>query len=88
MTIPLCRGIVGCGWIAGYVALFAWHNRCIRLLACWFRSPSHAESFASRYRIPHAYAEFETISRMGERDQLPNGRTCGKIGPVVSPWED
>jgi len=67
LTVPLRLGIAGCGWIAGYVALFARLNRRIRLQACCDRIPSQAERFASRYRIPHAYAEFEA---MLEREAL------------------
>ena len=61
MTLPLRLGIAGCGWIAGYVALFARLNRRIRLQACCDRTLSQAEAFASRHRIPRAYADFEAM---------------------------
>jgi hypothetical protein len=52
LTAPLRLAIVGCGWIAGYVAFFTRLNRRIRLKACCNRSLPDAERFAARHRIP------------------------------------
>lgn len=61
MTAPLRLAIVGCGWVAGYVAWFARLNRRIRLVACCDRTLAEAERFAARHRIPHAYADYPAM---------------------------
>ena len=67
MTAPLRLAIVGCGWVAGYMALFAWLNHRIRLVACCDHTLANAERLASRYRVPHTYDDYPA---MLEREAL------------------
>lgn len=67
MTVPLRLAIVGCGWVAGYMALFARLNRRIRLVACCDHTLAKAERLASRYRVPHTYDDYQA---MLEREAL------------------
>jgi UDP-N-acetyl-2-amino-2-deoxyglucuronate dehydrogenase len=53
--------IVGCGWIADYVAFFARLNRRIRLVACCDRIQGTAERFAARHRIPRVYTDYAAL---------------------------
>lgn len=45
-------GVIGCGDIAGYTALFARLNPRITLAACCDVNPRRAQAFAARWRIP------------------------------------
>lgn len=67
MTVPLRLAIVGCGWVAGYMALFARLNRRIRLVACCDHTLANAERLAARYRVPHTYEDYRA---MLEREAL------------------
>ena len=67
MTDPLRLAIVGCGWVAGYMALFARLNRRIRLVACCDHTLANAERLAARYRVPHTYDDYRA---MLEREAL------------------
>jgi predicted dehydrogenase len=67
MTEHLRLGIVGCGDIAGYTALFARLNRRISLLACCDSSTEKVQTFARRHKIPAAYNRYEELL---ERESL------------------
>jgi UDP-N-acetyl-2-amino-2-deoxyglucuronate dehydrogenase len=58
LSTPLRLAIVGCGSIARRIALFSRLNRRIRLVACCDRTLPVAESFAARFRIPRAFADY------------------------------
>ena len=58
MTAPLRLGIVGCGDIAGYTAIFARLNRHISLPACCDISAESAQAFARRHKIPAYYTDY------------------------------
>ena len=60
-------GIVGCGDIASYTALFCLLNRRIHTAACCDRSVDAAAAFAKRWRIPSFYDSYE---RMLEKETL------------------
>ncbi|MFZ5918802.1 MAG: Gfo/Idh/MocA family protein [Chloroflexota bacterium] len=70
MSAPLRLAIVGCGEIARWMALFARLNRRIRLVACCDRTLPTAEAFAARFRIPHAYADYEAMFRQETPDAV------------------
>lgn len=59
--MKLRLGIVGCGDIARYVALFGWLNWRIRLVACCDVVPERAAAFAHRYRIPQHFSNYEQM---------------------------
>ena len=61
MSASLRLAIVGCGDIARWMALFSRLNRRIDLAACCDRTLPIAESFAARFRIPRAYADYGTM---------------------------
>jgi len=54
-------GIVGCGDIAGYTALFSRLVPQIKLFACCDIDQDQAQTFAKRHRIPNVYTEFEEM---------------------------
>jgi predicted dehydrogenase len=60
-------GIVGCGDIASYTALFTLLNRRIHTAACCDRSTDTAAAFAKRWRIPRSYGNYD---RMLENETL------------------
>lgn len=68
--MPLHLAIVGCGDIARWMALFARLNRRIRLVACCDRSLTGAESFAVRFHIPRAYADYGAMLEMEHLDAV------------------
>lgn len=70
MSSPLRLGIAGCGEIAGWMALLARLNRRVRLVACCDRALSRAESFAARFRIPRALADYDAMLRLEDLDAL------------------
>lgn len=70
MSTPLRLAIVGCGEIARWMALFARLNRRIRLVACCDRTLDSAERFAARFRIPHAYADYQTLLQQETLDAI------------------
>ena len=61
MTDPMRLGMVGCGDIAGYTAMFARFNRRISLPACCDSSAEKAQVFARRHKIPTFYTSFEQM---------------------------
>jgi predicted dehydrogenase len=63
LSPPLRLAIAGCGEIAGWMAFLARLNRRIRLVACCDRTLPRAESFAARFRIPRAYADYGAMLR-------------------------
>jgi predicted dehydrogenase len=67
LTVPLRLAIVGCGWVAGYMALFARLNRRIHLAACCDHTLTKAERLAARYRVPRTYEDYRA---MLEREAL------------------
>jgi UDP-N-acetyl-2-amino-2-deoxyglucuronate dehydrogenase len=70
LTAPLRLGIVGCGMIAGYVALLARLNRRIRLVACCDRVLSQAERLAARHHIPRAYDDYPAMLQQEPLDAV------------------
>ena len=70
MSTPLRLAIAGCGEIAGWMAFLARLNRRIRLVACCDRTLPRAESFAARFRIPRAYADYGAMLRQTELDAV------------------
>jgi predicted dehydrogenase len=54
-------GIVGCGDIAEYTALFARLNPNIALAACCDIDADRLQRFARRFRIPHAIQSYEAM---------------------------
>jgi UDP-N-acetyl-2-amino-2-deoxyglucuronate dehydrogenase len=61
MTDRLRLGIVGCGDIAGYTALFARLNRRISLTACCDNSLEKSQAFSHRHKIPKFYIHYEEM---------------------------
>jgi UDP-N-acetyl-2-amino-2-deoxyglucuronate dehydrogenase len=70
VSAPLRLAIVGCGEIATWMARLSWLNRRIRLVACCDRTLLSAESFASRFRIPRAYADYGAMLRQESLDAV------------------
>lgn len=70
MSPPLRLAIVGCGGIARWMALFARLNRRISLVACCDRSLPVAESFADRFHIPRAFADYGTMLEVEPLDAV------------------
>ncbi len=58
MTAPLRLGVVGCGDIAGYLALVSRLVRRVKLAACCDSQPERAAAFARRFRIPTIFTEY------------------------------
>jgi predicted dehydrogenase len=54
-------GIVGCGDIAGFTALFARLVPRLSLAACCDANPERAQAFAHRHRIPVVHRSFEDL---------------------------
>jgi predicted dehydrogenase len=63
LSPPLRLAIAGCGEIAGWMAFLSRLNRRIRLVACCDRTLPKAQSFAARFRIPNAYADYGAMLR-------------------------
>lgn len=59
--MKLRLAIVGCGEIAGYVALLARFVPRLRLAACCDIDRDRAIQFAQRYHIPAVYQEYEAL---------------------------
>lgn len=53
--------IIGCGGIAGHLAMLARLNRRIHLVACCDRTDEAAARFAARFHIPHAYSDYAAL---------------------------
>lgn len=70
MTDRLRLGVVGCGDIAGYMALFARLNRGLTLAACCDSSPEAAHRFAARFKIPHAYTDYHDLLAQPDLDAV------------------
>ncbi len=58
---PLRLGLVGCGDIAGYTALFARLNRRIQLAACCDSNREKAGRFARRHGIPRTFTDYSEM---------------------------
>lgn len=54
-------GIIGCGDVAGYLALFSRITPGVRLAACCDRTLTIAQTFARRHRIPRAYDDSQAL---------------------------
>lgn len=67
---PLRLGIIGCGEIAGYVALFARLTPGLRLAACCDRTIEVAGRFAKRHGIPLTLDDYRALIAREEVDAL------------------
>lgn len=63
-------GVVGCGDIAGYTALFARLNRGVWLAACCDARLERASVFARRWGIPRAYSGYAEMLAAGDLDAV------------------
>ncbi len=70
MTEKLRLGIVGCGDIAGYTAMFARLNQRIDLPACCDSSPEKSRAFSRRHKIPAAYTRYEEMLERATLDAV------------------
>lgn len=61
MRRKLQLGIVGCGDVAGYMALLARLNPGIALAACCDIAEGRLQRFAGRFRIPHTFQSYEAL---------------------------
>lgn len=55
---PLRLGVVGCGDIAGYLALVSRFVRRVRLAACCDTHTDRANAFARRFRVPTIFTDY------------------------------
>lgn len=67
---PLRMGIVGCGDIAGYVALFARINLGLQITACCDRNLETAQAFARKHNIVNPYVDFNVMLAQAELDAV------------------
>lgn len=70
MTAPLRLALVGCGDVAGFVALFARLNRGVTLSACCDLQAERAAAFARRHRIAQQYVDYEVMLAAGGFDAV------------------
>jgi predicted dehydrogenase len=70
VTGPLRLGVVGCGDVARYVALFARLSRGWRLAACCDALPERAARFARRFGIPRACSSYSELMALPDLDAV------------------
>jgi len=70
MRKKLNLGIVGCGDIAGYTALFARLNHRIRIAACCDTNTLAAQSFAKRHKITSVFEDYQVMLQSEDLDTV------------------